>query len=97
MPERPDHPVPGKQKPEEPADDGHVIADMNVEGMPWYSRQRRKDEREARRAEFRALNMTPKERRAMILGAIGAILPWLLLYALIFFLVFLLLDLLWIR
>ncbi|MBQ7340565.1 MAG: hypothetical protein IJW41_00125 [Oscillospiraceae bacterium] len=25
-----------KKKHEEFEDDGHVIADMNVEGMPWY-------------------------------------------------------------
>lgn len=24
------------QKPEEPVDDGRTIANMNVEGMPWY-------------------------------------------------------------
>ena len=24
------------EKPREPVDDGRTIADMNVEGMPWY-------------------------------------------------------------
>ena len=29
--------MPKKKKPELPeGDDGHAIANMNVEGMPWY-------------------------------------------------------------
>ena len=27
-------------RPEDPADDGRTIADMNVDGMPWYQRGR---------------------------------------------------------
>lgn len=32
-------------------DDGRVIADMNVEGMPWHDRSVRREKRAERRAE----------------------------------------------
>ena len=34
-------------------DDGRTIVDMNVEGMPWYDRQIRKQKREEARAELK--------------------------------------------
>ena len=35
-------------------DDGRVIANMNVEGMPWYDRRVRREKREEKRAERKA-------------------------------------------
>lgn len=31
-----------KQREEEYEDDGHVIANMNVEGMPWYRKEEKR-------------------------------------------------------
>ena len=48
-----------------------TVANMNVEGMPWY-----KDEAEKKRtSEMHALNISKEERRAMIKGAYRAMLP----------------------
>ena len=42
-------------------DDGRVLCDMNVPGMPWYDRERKKALKEARRQE-RGADFTPGER-----------------------------------
>ena len=34
-------------------DDGRTIVDMDVEGMPWYTRRMRKEQRERAKAELR--------------------------------------------
>ncbi len=54
-------------------DDGRVIADMNVEGMPWHTgiprreKKRGPEEKEAERPE-----LTGKEKRALIRGVLLA-------------------------
>ena len=55
-----------KKRP--PEDDGRTIADMNVEGFKY-------DAHEAERQKLRELNITPRERRAMIKGALAVMLP----------------------
>lgn len=53
-------------KEELPEDDGHTIADMNVEGMPWY-RKREKWDYQGEQPEY-----SKKERRAIIWGTLKA-------------------------
>lgn len=66
------------------ADDGTTIADMNVEGFHWYQNPKNK----ARRAALNQLNVTPKERWAMIWGAFLAYLPIFLIIIVSFILTF---------
>lgn len=47
-------------------DDGHVIANMNVEGMPWYQ----PDKSEQKDSDFSDLTRT--EKRAMLRGIFAA-------------------------
>ena len=47
-------------------DDGRVIANMNVDGMPWYM----KAERRSKKQDFSDLDK--KEMGALIKGALGA-------------------------
>jgi len=56
-----------KDRPEMEEDDGHVIANMNVEGMPWY----RKNAGE-KRPNQPPLDLTPEETRAAIRGMLKA-------------------------
>ncbi|MDF1519699.1 MAG: hypothetical protein P1P73_04385 [Brevefilum sp.] len=49
-------------------DDGRVICDMDVAGMPWYDRQVRREKRTERRAErqsrfYQGSQMTKSEAR----------------------------------
>ncbi len=79
----------GKTRKKEPfIDDGRTIANMNVDGMPWYiDEAKRKQETVSDSGE--PLELTKKERRA----AMGGILAAVLLIGLVFavcFLVFIL-------
>lgn len=75
-----------KKKKEKFYDSGVTIAEMNVEGMPWY-----RSKKEVKLAkELKELNITPKERRAMIFGAYKAFLPAFIIILLCYILVFLL-------
>lgn len=56
-------------------DDDITIANMNVEGMPWY----RPEKEKIKQKELNDLKITKKERRAMILGALSAYLPIILI------------------
>lgn len=56
-----------KDRPEIEEDDGHVIANMNVEGMPWYQKKA-KDAK----PQKPALDLTPEETRAAIRGMLKA-------------------------
>ncbi len=56
-----------KQEPEEYEDDGHTIANMNLEGMPWY---RKEMPWEAKGQDPNGL--TKEEKRWIILGAVKA-------------------------
>lgn len=48
-----------------------TVADMNVDGMPWYKTEEEKKQSD----EMNGLNITKGERRAMIKGAFRAMLP----------------------
>lgn len=51
--------------------DNVTIADMNVDGMPWYQ----SPEERKKRSELREVSMTKEERRAAVKGAYAAFLP----------------------
>lgn len=62
-----------KKKPELPDwDDGRTVADMNVEGMPWYSPKKRIPDRERKTAADREETMTKEESRYYTWGALKA-------------------------
>lgn len=52
-------------------DDGRSLTDMNVEGFSWYTPKKISGEKKA----LLELKITPKERLAMIFGALSVILP----------------------
>ena len=66
-----------KNTQEPPIDDGRVIVDMNVEGMPWY-RKNKQPERKKQKTNDPD-RPTAKETRAMIRAAYKAYLPYLLI------------------
>ena len=53
-------------KREEFEDDGRTIADMNVDGMPWYLEKREKQ------PEQEKIELTKEEGRAMMAGILKA-------------------------
>ena len=59
----------GKKKQERvyDDDDGRVIADMNIEGMPWY----RKDRKEKKPGQ-EPIDLTKEESRAITAGMLKA-------------------------
>ena len=63
-----------KKKPEQPEwDDGRTIANMNVEGMPWYSPGKRIPRRKDReKPEDREEVLTKQESRYYTWGALKA-------------------------
>lgn len=58
-----------KEKKEKFVDDGRTIANMNVEGMPWYNPS--KDIANSKSAQD-FTDLTPREKRAMMRGILGA-------------------------
>jgi hypothetical protein len=59
-----------KRKKEEFIDDGRTIANMNVDGMPWYI-----DEAKRKKTESEPpMQLSRKERRAMLTGIMAAVL-----------------------
>jgi len=67
-------------------DSGVSFTNMNVPGMPWYDKK-------AKRGAHEEINLTRKERRAIIWGALLRTLPALLVIAFSFTLAFLLMYL----
>jgi len=55
-----------KKKRQPYQDDGHVIASMNVEGMPWYSA------RTAQSTSSGSLQLNARQARQATLAAVGA-------------------------
>lgn len=57
-------------------DDGRVISSMNVDGMPWYRAKSKDDPLEAERMRLKReedeLQLTKKEKRAMMGGVFAA-------------------------
>lgn len=88
----------GKGKKEKKLkDDGRTVANMDIDGMPGHIPQRKRHKQTKAQQEWAKIKLTRKERRAMFWGALLAILPWVLLYGGLFFLLLLLLDLFWLR
>jgi len=63
-------------------DDGRTIADMNVDGMPWYVQKREKPQEQ----EADPLHLTRKEKWAMMGGVMKATMLVTLVFGLAFFL-----------
>ena len=85
-----------KRKPKERfVDDGRVIADMNVPGMPWYNEASRKPE--IKTGKEQELDLTKKEKRAMVGGVVAAALLVTVLFAGIFFLFILFCTQVWFK
>ena len=74
-------------------DDNRTIANMNVEGMPWYQSEKDVQKRKA----INDLQITRKEKWAMLWGAFIAFLPVFLIIIGSFIVVYLLLYLLFFR
>lgn len=72
----------GKKKREKFVDDGRTVADMNVEGMPWYAPTAQKSSVSGKESE--PLSLSRKEKAAMMRGVMAAA----LLVALVFVAVF---------
>ncbi len=70
-------------------DDGRSITDMNIEGFSWYMPKKYTQERQS----LSDLKLTRKERVAMVLGALQAILPIAITILLLFFGAFLIIAL----
>lgn len=81
-----------RKKKEYADDDGRTIANMNVDGMPWYNPN--KEENDEKKKRMEELKITRKEKRAMILGAYLAYLP-MFLTAIVAFVIVMLLIALW--
>jgi len=71
-------------------DDGRVIADMNVDGMPWYT-----PKKDAAPEGGESPQLSGHETWAMIWGVLKAALLIAGVFALIYFLLILALDLGW--
>ena len=69
--------MPGrKQLP--PQDDGRSYADMNIDGMPWFS-QKAKEDKKAEK-----VNLSRSEARSAAFGAVAAALLITLIFAAVF-------------
>ncbi|MED9904409.1 MAG: hypothetical protein UFG06_09505 [Lachnospiraceae bacterium] len=60
----------GKKKREKFVDDGRTVADMNVEGMPWYAPAAQKGSGTG--VENAPLTLSRKEKAAMMKGVMTA-------------------------
>ena len=80
------------KRKEYPDDDGRTIADMNVEGMPWFDPRKKSGfvPEGVQRAE-----LTPAQRRRVIWGALCAVGLVMLVFGVVFFLAILGMDLAW--
>lgn len=81
-------------------DDGRVIAEMNVEGMPWNLSGPLKPSLQKVRPDYRPLEnveLSKKERRALISGALSVILPIMAIVGIAYIGIFLFIDLVWLR
>ena len=78
-------------------DDGRTIANMDLEGTPWARKGGSSRRKKEKRNELGELNLTPKEKRAIFWGAMSAVMPIAIAFVVLFFLAFLILDLVWLR
>lgn len=75
-----------KKKKDDWVDDGKTIANMNVDGMPWYNPEKKEKKDEEK------IVLTPKEKRTFIWATIRSALLIALIFAGVFFLFILFLD-----
>lgn len=68
------------KKKDKIVDDGRVIAKMNVDGMPWYS----KNVPSQTESTEEPIELTKKEKRAMIRGVLAAALTVGLVFIAVF-------------
>ena len=86
----------GKPKLPDPEDDGHVIAPMNVDGMPWYKPEQHEDRMRSEIAGSAGhSSLSPSERRLVIWGAIRTGLLIFAVFAVVFLLFLLFSDYIW--
>ena len=77
-----------KHGPLPPDDDGRTIADMNVEGMPWYVNKEQ-------RGDDEPLQLTREQSRAVIGGVLKAALLIAAVFGGVYLLFLLFCDLVW--
>ena len=77
-------------------DDGRTIANMNVDGMPWYV-ARKGPEQPASQPDQEPLKLTVAERWAMLSGMLGASLLIALIFVVAAALFILFLEFIWSR
>lgn len=78
-----------------PDDDGRTIADMNVEGMPWYDPSRKNPKPGHPIGNQTKLELTPSQRWRVILGCLSAVAVIMLIFAAVYFIVIFGMDLAW--
>ncbi|MGI6167557.1 MAG: hypothetical protein ACOYIA_05420 [Eubacteriales bacterium] len=61
-----------KKRQDDEFDDGRTIADMNVDGMPWYTGKRKAEEPGSGGDGSERINLTKKEGRAFLRGVVLA-------------------------
>jgi len=76
-------------------DDGRTIADMNVDGMPWYVRD--DENRLKRKGSSEQPQMTKEELRLYKLAALKSALLVALVFGVVFFLFIAFCDFIWFR
>lgn len=81
-----------KKRREYDDDDGRTIADMNIDGMPWYDSRRKKQTREN---NGDIPELTPREKRSLYIGAMKAAFLVLLCFASVYFLFIFILTRIW--
>ncbi len=81
-----------KKKRIDPEDDGRVIANMNVDGMPWYAGSASRDKNQ-NTEDIKKLSK--KETLWLILGVVGAGLLVAAVFGIGFFLFILFADKVW--
>ncbi|MBR4742978.1 MAG: hypothetical protein IK082_02160 [Oscillospiraceae bacterium] len=72
-------------------DDGRTVADMNVEGMPWFDRELAR--RKGKRAQEDGIELPPGTKGSAFLGILAAIALVTVIFAVVFLLVILIITL----
>lgn len=83
-----------KKKKTKFVDDGRTIADMNVEGMPWYTPGKKEEGQKDTPKEY---DLTRKEMFAMMRGILGAAMLIAAIFLLVFFLFILFCSHVWMQ
>ena len=83
-----------RKKTPPPEDDGRTVANMNVEGMPWYTPSPRDD---APRQDVPCEPMSREDRRHYILGAVLAALAVAAVFGIAILLFITFCDFIWFR